>query len=190
MNGYRNRIAGLEYVDAAELVAHEKNWRRHPENQTSALRGILNEVGIADALIAYRSERNGDKLTILDGHLRRQAAPQQWPVLVLDVTDEEADKLLATIDPLAAMAQTDEDALAVLLQGIEAEDEALQAMLDHMAQEIGLSVNGAEGDADAEPQIDRAEELREQWGVSTGQIWGMGKHTICPKCGKRHDLGA
>jgi hypothetical protein len=41
---------------------------------------------------------------------------------------------------------------------------------------------------DAEPQIDRAAELQKKWATASGQIWGMGKHTICPKCGKRHDL--
>lgn len=37
-------------------------------------------------------------------------------------------------------------------------------------------------------QVDKAAELREKWGVKTGDLWGMGKYTKCPKCGKRHDL--
>lgn len=32
--------------------------------------------------------------------------------------------------------------------------------------------------ADAEPQIDRAEELRVKWGVERGQLWGVGEHRI------------
>jgi DNA modification methylase len=36
---------------------------------------------------------------------------------------------------------------------------------------------------DAEPQIDRAEELREIWGVETGQLWQLGEHRlICGDC--------
>jgi hypothetical protein len=41
---------------------------------------------------------------------------------------------------------------------------------------------------DVEPQIDKAEELREKWGVKTGNMYGLGAFTVCPKCGKIHDL--
>jgi len=41
---------------------------------------------------------------------------------------------------------------------------------------------------DIEPQIDKAEELREKWGVKTGNMYGLGAFTVCPKCGKIHDL--
>ena len=54
---YRNRIKALEYVDAADLTAHPGNWREHPQAQAEAMRGVLAEVGIAGALLAYRSER-------------------------------------------------------------------------------------------------------------------------------------
>lgn len=36
---------------------------------------------------------------------------------------------------------------------------------------------------DADPQIDRAEELREKWGVELGQMWQLGDHRlICGDC--------
>ena len=99
MTNYRNRIKALEYVNSADLVAHPGNWRDHPAAQAEALKGVLAEVGIAGALLAYRSDRQGGALVVIDGHLRKDAAPQQWPVLVLDVDDAEADYLLATHDP-------------------------------------------------------------------------------------------
>ena len=37
-------------------------------------------------------------------------------------------------------------------------------------------------------QVDKAEELREKWGVELGQLWGMGKGYYCPKCRRWHDL--
>ena len=40
-------------------------------------------------------------------------------------------------------------------------------------------------DVDAEPKIDRAEELAQQWGVKTGQLWQLGKHRII--CGDSTD---
>jgi hypothetical protein len=44
------------------------------------------------------------RLKLLDGHLRRDLDPDmEVDVEILDVTEEEARKLLLTIDPLAAL---------------------------------------------------------------------------------------
>ena len=130
---YRNRIKALEYVDAADLTAHPGNWREHPQAQAEAMRGVLAEVGIAGALLAYRSERQGGALVVIDGHLRKDAAPQAWPVLILDVDDAEADYLLSTIDPLSAMATADAGALDALLSSVQSGEAAVQAMLAELA---------------------------------------------------------
>ena len=135
---YRNRIKALEYVDAADLTAHPGNWREHPQAQAEAMRGVLAEVGIAGALLAYRSERQGGALVVIDGHLRKDAAPQRWPVLVLDVDDAEADYILATHDPLAAMATADAGALDALLSSVQSGEAAVQAMLAELADGAGL----------------------------------------------------
>ena len=188
MSDYRNRILGLEYIPARDLTPHPGNWRDHPTAQVEALKGVLNEVGIAGALLAYRSERQGGALVVIDGHLRKDAAPQKWPVLVLDVTDEEADYLLATHDPLAAMATADAGALDALLSSVNSGEAAVQAMLAELAESAGL-YGPDEDESDAEPQIDRAEELREQWGVEPGQMWRFASRTpgqehrlICGDC--------
>jgi hypothetical protein len=119
-------------------VAHPGNWRDHPKAQADALLGVLKEVGIAGALLAYRSERQGGALVVIDGHLRKDAAPTKWPVLVLDVNDEEADYLLATHDPLAAMATADAGALDALLSSVNSGEAAVQAMLADLATHSGL----------------------------------------------------
>ena len=184
---YRNRIKALEYVNSADLTAHPGNWREHPAAQAEALKGVLSEVGIAGALLAYRSERQGGALVVIDGHLRKDAAPQQWPVLILDVDDAEADYLLATHDPLAAMATADAGALDALLSSVQSGEAAVQAMLAELAEGVGLYA--PKDDSDAEPQIDRAEELRQEWGVEPGQLWRLPSRTpgqehrlICGDC--------
>jgi len=41
-------------------------------------------------------------------------------------------------------------------------------------------------DDDAEPEIDKAEELRQKWGVEYGQVWMLGNHQlICGDCDDR-----
>src|SRR5262245_7506783 len=137
----RDRIKELRRVRAGDLRPHPKNWRTHPEEQQNALRGILAEVGYVDALIVR--ELPDGSLQIVDGHLRAETTPDALvPVLVVDLDDSEADKVLATLDPLGAMAEPDEEQLAALLKGIETDSEALAAMLEQIAQDAGCEANG------------------------------------------------
>jgi ParB-like chromosome segregation protein Spo0J len=119
----RDRIKELRRVRAGDLRPHPKNWRTHPEEQQNALRGILAEVGYVDALMVR--ELADGSLQIVDGHLRAETTPDApVPVLVVDLDDAEADKVLATFDPLGAMAEPDEAQLAALLKGIETDTAA------------------------------------------------------------------
>ena len=123
----RDRVTELRRVRAGDLLPNPANWRRHPQAQQDALRGILAQVGYADALLA-RETPNG--LMLIDGHLRAETTPdQEVPVLVVDVTEEEAALLLATLDPLAGMAVADPVKLAALMDGLKVDSEALRAML-------------------------------------------------------------
>jgi hypothetical protein len=57
------------------------------------------------------------RLKLLDGHLRRDLDPElEVDVEILDVNDEEAKVLLLSIDPLAALAQTQEQIHQRLLE--------------------------------------------------------------------------
>src|ERR1700730_13488375 len=89
----RDRIRELRRVQASELLPNPKNWRRHPAQQAAAMAGMLAEVGYADALLAR--ETPDGRLQLIDGHLRAETTPTSMvPVLVLDVTEAEATKLL------------------------------------------------------------------------------------------------
>jgi hypothetical protein len=108
---------------ARDLLPNPKNWRRHPKAQSDALRGLLTEIGYADALLA-RELPNG-QLMLIDGHLRKDTTPDaQLPVLVLDLNAEEADKLLLTLDPLAALAESDTERNSALLQSVKTDSPA------------------------------------------------------------------
>lgn len=124
----KNRIKELRVVPASELLPNPKNWRTHPDAQKNALKGILSEVGMADAVLAR--ELPDGSLMLIDGHLRAETLGKgDVPVLILDVTEAEADKLLATLDPLAAMAESDAAKLDELLRCVDTGSEALQQML-------------------------------------------------------------
>jgi hypothetical protein len=98
----RDRVKELRRVPAKSLLPNPRNWRRHPKAQTDALRGILQEIGYADALIAR--ELPDGRLQLVDGHLRAATTPdQEVPVFVLDVTEDEANKILLMLDPLGKL---------------------------------------------------------------------------------------
>ena len=138
----KNRVQGLEQKTAKELQDNKGNWRVHPQFQRDALKGVLDEVGIADALKAYYSKRNSGKLTLVDGHLRKGDYPDlEWPVLILDITDEEADILLASFDPIAALAEANHQKRLELTDGLEAKSKELKTFLGTMDEESRIEID-------------------------------------------------
>lgn len=131
----RDRIQELRRVRAGDLVPNPRNWRTHPPEQRDALQGILAEVGYADALLAR--ELDDGRLELVDGHLRAEITPDALvPVLVLDVDQEEASKILLTLDPLAGLAGADEHQLSELIEQTEFENPQVRQMLDELESSV------------------------------------------------------
>jgi len=134
----RDRIRELRRVRAADLLPHPRNWRLHPASQRAALEGVLSEIGFADALLAR--ELSDGRLELVDGHLRAETAPDQLvPVLVLDVDEAEANKILLTLDPLSAMAEASREQLGALLAEVETGSAAVESMLAELAEGAGIA---------------------------------------------------
>ncbi len=124
----RDRIKELRRVRASDLRPNGRNWREHTPRQRKVLSGVLEQVGYADALLAR--ELDDGSLELIDGHLRAQTTPEQMvPVLVLDVDQHEADLILATHDPLASLAGTDEAKLGQLLDDLSIDDSVVKEMI-------------------------------------------------------------
>jgi DNA modification methylase len=176
----RDRIKEFRRVKAAEILPNPANWRTHPKAQQDALRGILAEVGIADALLVRETDAG---LQLIDGHLRADTAPDaEWPVLILDVDDTEAAMLLATVDPLAAMAATDPAKLEELLREVDTGNEALRQMLSDLAKESGL--NPA-----AEIIEDEVPEPPDEATTKPGDLIILGEHRLlCGDSSKTEDV--
>jgi len=145
------------------LRPHPQNWRRHPDAQREALRGLLAEIGYAGALLARELEGGG--LELIDGQMRtEEATPDQLvPVLVLNVDADEAATLIATLDPIGAMAEANDGVLRELLATREPDDAALRRLFDDLATDLeGLGAKiGSEASGSGAGTISESEmELR------------------------------
>jgi hypothetical protein len=165
-----DRIKTFKRVAVADLIDNPKNWRKHPDAQRNALGGLLESVGWADAVLARETP---DGLMLIDGHLRKElAADSKVPVLVLDVTEAEADLILATHDPLTSMAETDQALLDELVQGLDIENDETQKMLDELASDPVIEV-----------VEDEVPELPEEPTTKTGDLFALGDHRLlCGDC--------
>lgn len=169
---FRDRIKELRRVHSSMLRPNPRNWRTHPQAQQDALRGVLAEVGIADAVLARECEDGG--LMLLDGHLRVETLPDaEIPVLILDVTEAEGDKILATLDPLAAMAEADANKLDELLREVETGSQALADMLTELADEAGVL-----DDEQKEVVEDEVPEVPVEPVTKPGDLWILGEHRL------------
>jgi hypothetical protein len=131
----RDRVKEFRRVRADQLRPHPRNWRTHPDKQRAALEGALAQIGFAGALLAR--ELADGSLELIDGHLRAELAPDMLvPVLLLDVNETEADLLLATFDPIAALADKQSEQLDNLLAQLQVESPSLQSMLEALSADL------------------------------------------------------
>lgn len=177
---FENRIIGYATKPADQFQANPLNWRKHPQKQRAAVNASLRELGWVAAVI--ENVRTGN---LIDGHERVWQAldkNEDVPYLQVDLSEDEERLALATFDAITGMAETDAAKLDELLREVNTGEAALQEMLAELAESAGIVP--PRDDADAEPQIDRAEELRKEWGVEPGQLWRLPSRTA----GQEHRL--
>lgn len=170
----------IEHLATASLIPYARNAKRHDPAQISKLCGSIREFGFNNPVLI--DSDNG----IIAGHGRVLAAQslnlETVPCIRLGhLTDTQrrayilADNRLAEIGggwdmemlklELADLAALDVDVAEI---GFGAEDLA----------DLEIEDETETSDADAEPQIDKAEELRAKWGVEPGQLWELGDHRL------------
>jgi DNA modification methylase len=165
---WRNRITGIGDEAPDQLLANPANWRVHPKAQQDALAGALDQVGWVQQVLVNR--RSG---FVVDGHARVALALSRGeptvPVLYVDLEPEEEALVLATLDPISAMAGRDEEKLRSLLAEITVDDAGLLALLGDLKgndPKAGLTDPDEVPEPPAEPY------------VKPGELWRLGDHRI------------
>jgi hypothetical protein len=183
MTTWRNRITGSGEESPDQLLANPRNFRRHPKHQQDALRGVLNEVGWVQDVIVNRTTGH-----LVDGHLRVELALRDGaatvPVKYVELSEAEEALILATFDPISALATADRETLDALLREVSTGEAAVQEMLGELAERegiIGLG-GGTERLMDADEVPDPPATPRSH----SGDRWLLGRHTLW--CGDGREL--
>jgi DNA modification methylase len=182
----------IEQVATASLVPYAKNAKKHDAAQVAAIAGSIREFGFNNPVLIDAD--NG----IIAGHGRVMAAQKlgldSVPCLrLLHLSQTQKRAYILADNRLAELGGGwDADMLAAELEALSADGITMEEIgFDADAlEELGAGL-GDQGnpEADAEPQIDKAEELRAKWGVEPGQLWELGDHRLlCGDSTKKEDV--
>lgn len=140
---FRNRVKEMKLMRAGDLLDHEDNWHLHPQFQNDALEGALEQHGIVDVLLAYWSEQR-DGYVLVNGHGRKALDQDvEWPVIILDITDDEANDVLALLDTIGSWGQTDALKLHELISRAKASNIKMAGTVQRIKESVADQVRVA-----------------------------------------------
>jgi DNA modification methylase len=182
----------IEQIKTIDLVPYARNAKKHDEAQVAKIAGSIREFGFNNPVLIDAG--NG----IIAGHGRVMAAQKlglaSVPCLRLSHLSETQKRAYILADNRLAElgGGWDAEMLAAELEALSAEGITMEEIgFDADAlEELGAGPSDdGNPEADAEPQIDKAEELRVKWGVEPGQLWELGDHRLlCGDSTKKEDV--
>lgn len=182
--------AGIEHIQVAiaDYQPHPRNYNEHPDPQIAEIAESLKVFGQVKPVVVWREWYIAGHGVVLGAQrlgwtqLKAERLPADWP-------EYKALAYLAADNELARGASPNLTALAALAKEVQAQDAGLGRLA--AGGEDGLrrlaALMADEPPEDPGAQIDRAEELREKWGVEPGQLWRLGEHKLI--CGDCTDAG-
>lgn len=180
------------FSSLADLTPDPANARKHNPRNVGMLIDALHQVGAARSIVV---DENG---VVLAGNATIEAAAEAGihkvktveadgseivAVVRRGLSQEQKTKLALYDNRVAELAEWNPEILAELI-----DTKALEGMFSDKELAEILTQTGIEP-KDAEPQIDKAEELRQKWGTETGQLWEIGPHLLlCGDSGLAGDV--
>jgi hypothetical protein len=165
-----------------QLLANPKNYRRHPNLQREALRGSLDEIGMIAPCVVNQTTGN-----LVDGHARVEeylsAGVTAVPIIYVELSEEEEALALLALDPIGAMAVSDNRALRALLDEVDADSTGLTDLLADLRRQSEAyqpdydpSIGGGEGVT--QEDVDAAAARLGEHGEGAEH-----ERVLCPHCG-------
>lgn len=179
----------VEYkrVKISDLHKDPANARLHNSENLSDIRASLKHFGQVEPLVVQKATGK-----VIGGNGRLDVMVElgweECDVAYVDFDNMQATALGIALNRAGERSEWNPDVLDKLLSEIDGVSEELAASLKELEKEVGIDEEPA-GDADAEPQIDKAAELQKKWGTATGQLWLIGEHRLlCGDSTKREDV--
>jgi hypothetical protein len=191
IDGITVHCAHTKIVPVDDLKPYPRNNKTHPEAQIALMCKAIKAQGWRAPITV--SNQSG---YIVRGHGRLEAAKRlglkSVPVDYQNYAStaaEQADRIAD--NKLAELAEWDLPALKEELLELDTGDLDMDITgFDAGALEELMTQFHISGDADAEPQIDKAEELNKKWKVKTGDLFTIGEHRlVCGDSTKAEDVG-
>jgi len=161
----------------SDIRLDPRNARRHPDQNKAMIRQSLEEIG------GFRSIAvDGDGIIRAGNGVYEQAVALGLKIRIIeaardeliavkrsDLVGELAERAAILDNRTAELAEWDANALAWLKEN---ESSVVEGMWDAREWRTILSqIEQPETENAPEAQIDKAEELRQKWGVELGQLW-------------------
>jgi site-specific DNA-methyltransferase (adenine-specific) len=175
----------ITWTNETRKLSQLKPWPRNPrqitEKQAKRLNESFDQFGQVETIAV------GPDNEIYNGHQRLNVLMAkhganyeiECRVSSRELTEKEREKLTVFLHKGAA-GEWDFDTLANEFEL----DDLLEWGFDK--KELDLDLWAGEMADDPGAQMDRAEELREKWGVNSGDLWQLGEHRlICGDCTDR-----
>ena len=174
-------MTNITWTNERRKLKDLKPWERNPrqitKDQAKRLVESFNEFGQVETIAI------GPNNEVYNGHQRLNVLKDKYGdeyevevrVSSQELTEKQREKLTVYLHKGAA-GVWDFDTLSEFDL-----DDLLEWGFEK--QELDLDLWADEPPEDVEPQIVKAEELREKWGVESGQLWQLGEHRlICGDC--------
>lgn len=186
-------MASVKQEKIAKFRPQRRNLNKHKQRGMSTLETSMRKLGYvapmtaaADGEIIDGSARLETSAIVFDDDVLVIHHDGTKPVIMVRDDIASADSPEAREISIAAnrVAQLNldwdvEQLLADAQAKLDLQGLFEQSELDAMLAELTPPMAGS----DTEPQIDKAEELRQKWGVESGQLWQLGQHRlICGDC--------
>ena len=185
----------VERLATDGLIPYVRNAKKHDDAQVAQIAASIREFGFNNPVLI--DQDNG----IIAGHGRVLAARKlglaEVPCIRLGhLTDTKRRAYIIADNRLTETGGGwDTELLALELEDLRLDDFDLDltgfeaAALEEILGD-GMGDAGSDLPEDTEPEIDRADELRQKWGVETGQLWQLGEHRLlCGDSTKAEDVG-